>query len=227
MARRYVEVMLAAWATTGLWACSDTSGQSYRFRATVEVETPQGIRIGSSVYEVGAGRKLKLTAEEGSRYLWSRGEAVTVDLPNGRTLFVLLKTGALHGDVATISMATLDPAFNNDMPESVARIVDRQGVRSRAIVSASDYPVLVTFRDVSDPESVERTDPAALDKHFGSGVRLKRITVELTDAAVTTGIEKKLVWLAQSKDGGLDPTIGVTAKPTFAQQLSFLDFRRK
>jgi hypothetical protein len=39
---------------------------------------------------------------------------------------------------------------------------------------------------------VQRVDPANLAASFGPGIRLKRITVEVTDDDVTTGIEKRL-----------------------------------
>lgn len=55
--------------------------------------------------------------------------------------------------------------------------------------------MLVTFRDIDDPASVEKVDPANLAATFGEGVSLKRITVELTDGPVTRGIEERLPWL--------------------------------
>ncbi len=134
----------------------------YRFRMTVEVETPEGMRTGSGVYEVGAKNRLKLTAEEGTRDAWSKGEAVAVDLPHGRTLFALLKTGAKHGEMASLSMEAFDPAFKNDIVESAERIEKREGIVSPAVVAPNSYPMLVTFRDITDPTSVALVDPAGL-----------------------------------------------------------------
>ena len=62
----------------------------------------------------------------------------------------------------------------------------------------------MTFRDIRDPKSVERVDPAALDKSFGAGVTLRRITVAVTNDPVTTGIEKRLGWLPEYWDRMLD-----------------------
>ena len=96
------------------------------------VETPEGLKTGSSVYAVGAGNKVKLTSEEGTRFLWDRGEAVAVELPGGKTLFALLKTGAHFEDMATLSMETLDPHFTEryDTVGTAARIAGREGVTS-------------------------------------------------------------------------------------------------
>jgi hypothetical protein len=55
-----------------------------------------------------------------------------------------------------------------------------------------NYPQLVHFRDSRDPKSVAAVDPAHLDAAFGPGVRLKRITVQVTGDPVTRGIEGRL-----------------------------------
>ena len=68
--------------------------------------------------------------------------------------------------------------------------------------------MLVTFGDLNDPTSVERVDPDDLAATFGEGVSLKRITVQITDDPVTTGIEKRLVWLSKYPEPSLDPTHG-------------------
>ena len=208
MARRGVLGLLAGGVAALLSACNPLGGSGYRFKMTVEVETPEGLRIGSSVYEVWAESNSKLLPEERSRDWGVNGEAVAVDLPGGRTLFALLKT--LNGrreDLALMSMAALDPVFKNDVVESAQRIASGDGITSPAEVRAADYPLLVTFADPADPTSVQRVDPANLAASFGPGVTLKRITVEVTKDPVTTGIEKRLGWLPKmeahdfSKDG--------------------------
>ncbi|MEN9924232.1 MAG: hypothetical protein RL268_358 [Pseudomonadota bacterium] len=53
-------------------------------------------------------------------------------------------------------------------------------------------PMLVRFADLRDPKTVERVDPKDLAKSFGPGVQLTRITIAMTDEAVTVGIEERL-----------------------------------
>ncbi len=55
--------------------------------------------------------------------------------------------------------------------------------------------MLVRFRNIADPASVEKVYPENLAKSFGPGVRLKRATIEISTDPVTTGIEKRLGWL--------------------------------
>lgn len=174
--------------------CAELFPETYHFRMTVEVETPEGARSGSSVYKVWANNKTPLLPEESKREWGVNGDAVAVDLPGGRTLFALLKTGAAHGDLAGLSMAALDPAFRNDIVESARRISSGRGVLQKAVVRPEDYPMLVMFRDIDDPASVERVDPANLATSFGPGYGLRRIIVEITNERVSRGIENRLDW---------------------------------
>jgi hypothetical protein len=212
MTRREV---LAGLTGSAIWlsGCAGLFPNKFRFRMTVEVETPQGLRTGSSVLEVRAS---ETTTLEYHRTMTLHGEAVAMDLPGGRSLFALMRTSGPNPDIdlAMAAMALLDPAYHNDWVESVKRLAKRQGVRTSAIIPPtelqsyynqgeekqrviSNYPLLVTFQDVRDPTSVALVDPANLAATFGPDVALRRMTVALTDESVTKGIEKRLGWLRQ------------------------------
>ena len=93
MARRGVMGVLGGAVVAVLGGCRIFGGGSgYRFRMTVEVETPQGLKTDSSVYQVTAGYRPDLQPGGKAREWAARGEAVAVDLPGGKTLFALLKT---------------------------------------------------------------------------------------------------------------------------------------
>jgi hypothetical protein len=202
MARRGVFGVFAGGVAALLSACNPFGGSSYRFKMTVEVETPEGHKTGCSVYEVRAEKDIKLSPDMGNAHTSIRGEAVAVDFPGGKTLFALLKTvgGSGRDDLPYLSMKTFDPAYKNNSVESAQRIVSGDGIRSLAEVEVVDYPMLLTFTDLSDPKSVMRVEPDDLAMHFGPGVQLKRITVEVTKDAVTTGIEKRLGWLPKHRN---------------------------
>ncbi len=175
---------------------------SYNFRMTVAIETPDGVKSGSSVYSVSAGGRPKLTAEEASRSMAVKGEAVAVDLPDGKTLFALLKTNAHFGDMSGLSMTALDPTFKSSRYDTVGtarRISERIGVKESAEVSLSDYPILVTFANINDPKSIERVESADLAATFGDQVKFKSIVVEITDDPVTTGLKKRFSWWSDVK----------------------------
>ncbi len=195
--------------------------EEFRYRLTVEVETPGGMKSGSSVIEVRAVKNSDwLTPEaRGHRYSF-KGEAVAVDLPGGRTLFALLKMDAGGDNVDEIPWHvfadriadTRDPleqmrimrAWKDTaqggivVPPTRQEYYYKNGKRiDRAV---SNYPMLVTFTDIADPKSVARVEPDNLTAAFGPGVTLKRITVQVTDDEVTKGIEKRLGWLDHLED---------------------------
>lgn len=77
----------------------------------IGVETPQGLRRGSSVYWIIARNKSALSPTGQASEWQVSGEAVAVDLPGGQTLLALLRTSAIHDDLAGLSMSAPDPSF--------------------------------------------------------------------------------------------------------------------
>lgn len=205
MARRGFFGVLVGGALALLGACGVSGGDTYRFKMTVEVDTPVGLKSGSSVYEVEAKNVAALTPGGVGLQMKVKGEALAVDLPGGRTLFALLKTvnAKGHNDLGYTSMVALDPLFRWDYVESAERIASGVGLTSPAEVLPENHPMLVTFKDMKDPASVERVDPDDLAASFGAGYRLKAITVQVTDEPVMVGIQKRLGWL-KSHSGSLD-----------------------
>lgn len=177
----------------------------YRYRLTVEVDTPEGLKTGSSVIEVRQSMGRSAGSGYGKMIIRRiRGEAVAVDLPNGQTLFALLRSER-DGQWASQVMQRLAPTIEGEPWEEVFDNVllvegkvelPAQGWPEKLPDPGFDgYPMMVTFGDVDDPTSVERVDPDDLTSSFGDGVSLKHVTVELTDEPVTTGIERRLGWL--------------------------------
>jgi hypothetical protein len=237
-----MRALSTAWlvlAAILLPACgfADDKAPDYRYRLTVEVETPEGVKTGSSVIAVKQTLGRAGGAPASSQiYTRVRGEAVAVDLPGGQTLFALLRSQSSNdwaaGIVPALAPQMVDPggAARFDgvlLLEGVAE-VPRFFPPTQLLGRRSGYPMLVTFGDVSDPTSVELVDPDDLAASFGEGVKLKRITVELTDDPVTTGIEGRLGWLPDYFDKMLDGRTNnsVHAKKRLANDLSQGDFSR-
>lgn len=208
MARRGVMGLFAGAVVLTLAGCGLLfPSDRLRQKITVEVETPAGLRSGSSVVETEV-RKGKSWGDASGTTFRLKGEAVAVDLPGGRTLFALLRGGGeTQGDAAAYQTRLLYEALNAGAETSVPVEVEGMNVmQARAAAKSAGvsltlpeklYPMLVTFADNSDPKSVARVMPGGLEQAFGSGVRLKRIWVEATDDAVTSGIEKRFPWWSQ------------------------------
>jgi hypothetical protein len=70
-------------------------------------------------------------------------------------------------------------------------------------------PMLARLRDPRDPATAERVDPTNLAATFGAGVRLVRVTAQITDDPLAPPtIENKLPWI-RTLHGSIANTIGL------------------
>ena len=217
-----------------IWGELIAQRASYRFRVTVDVATPAGLRSGSSVYEVAARYRADLQPGGKKREWVVRGEAVAVTLPNGRTLLALLRTRAAHEDLAGMSMNALDPRFRNDVVESAHRLSNGAGVRDVAAVALGDYPLMVTFRDRGDPMSIVEVDPTNSAASLGAGMHVRGVAVARTDAPVTDELVRHLddpFWQRWAKASrhvkNMDRTKGESSATHLLRTLFQGDFARR
>ena len=197
MARRGVMGVLAGAAAAVLGGCG--SRRRFNYRMTVEVETPQGLKTGSGVYEISARKLIALTSEEAEGSAGARGEATVVDLAGG-PLFVLLKNDDAGQPLHARVTAALAPEARIRNVEDYVATVGKLGGwfgGAKAELPRADWPLMVRFRDIDDPKSVEKVDPEAIG--------VKRIVVETTSDDVTTGIEKRIPWIDHLGDYLSDP----------------------
>ena len=199
--RRGLMLLFTGSAMIAAAACGLlNSNYHYRYRMAVEVDTPEGLKTGSAVHEQIVGKSNVDVGElSGKRGIRTRGEAIAVDLPGGQTLFALIPD-------SQVAQAVLDPEWHNDWVESARRITSHQtpsnpltmtpGRSAARLAKPAGYPLLVRFRDINDPKTIEEVDPNNLGASFGAGVHLRRITLQRTDDAVSKGIEKRLKWLS-------------------------------
>ena len=207
-------VLGAAGMVLSACALAEDATPDYRYRLTVEVETPEGLRSGSSVIEVRQNMGRTAMSGFGKRIdRRARGEAVAVDLPGGRTLYALLRSrndtdwaSSVVQDLAPrIEGEKWEETFDNVLLLEGKVTLPREWVHWHSAMSDRNaYPMLVTFADPADPASVALVDPDDLAATFGEGTRLKRLTVQLTNDPVTTGIEQRLEWLDRVK-GSIAP----------------------
>ena len=205
--RGAIGVLASAGAMLAVASCGVSNSASYRFRMTVEVNTPQGMKTGSSVIEAFASIGPRIGDVSGKSG-GLKGEAVVVDLPDG-PVFILLTLPDAGGSLDGVVTVALDPrAAGNartDYRDAVARLGGWFG-GAKADLPRDNWPMFVRFADINDPKSVERIDPQA------AGVR--RITVETTRDPFTTGIVKRLGWLVTNPPfADPDPTEGYFLPP--------------
>jgi len=208
MGRRTSVRMFVIAALLLLSACdANVTGKTYppyRYRLTAEVQTPEGLKTGTGVIEVQwntAGRWLGTQGGAGFRV---RGEAVPVDLPRGQTLFVLLRSKSdIDWAAYTHQIVAGEPPGGpiNERADRWSRYFQKV-LADRKIHELRGYPILVRFENVRDLTSVKEVDPESLEDTFGPGVKMLRLSVQITTEPVSSGIKQRLPWL-QTHRGAL------------------------
>jgi len=192
--RRGVLSVLLVGVAGILGGCALFSGNSYRFKMTVVVETPQGLKTGSSVMQVTAYKTAALTPEEKQGGGGLSGQAVVVDLPSG-SLFVLLKmpqAGGSLGAAATLALLPDTQRGNIDAYIAAVKTLGGWFADYKADLPRKDWPIMVRFRNINDPKSMQTIDPETIG--------VKRIWLETTSDMMTTGIEKRVPWLIKAEN---------------------------
>ena len=192
----------------------------YRYRLTVEVDTPQGVKSGSAVQEVTWDYAYGVIT---SFIASMRAEAVFVDLgpgPDGKPRHVIALVPG-----ADLVPKSLGYRFKEPDYQSYARL---PGVHAVEIIdyrpgspSHPGYPQFVTFPDIADPASARALSGKGNDFElaFGAGHALRRMTFEMVSPGVwpfslipaswpqwlfgepiTRGIEKRLPLLITHRE---------------------------
>lgn len=180
--------------------------EKLRYRMTVEVDTPAGVRTGSGVQELAYRSKIHWLPGDSAQNR-TRGEAIAVDLPGG-TLLVLIRPSASALVAETLMHGSISPAIDtsgakdwNRHEGTLIRGLRRAGARLRLTPqqcgerNCFQSVGMIRFRDIHDPRTMETVEAADLAKSFGQGVRLRAITIEATEAPVTYVLETRLRWL--------------------------------
>jgi hypothetical protein len=236
MSRSFLRLAVVAAIVLGLTGCSRS--ESYRYKLTLAVDTPEGVKRASSVVEA---LFYEVSFPERGTMHKLRGEALYLDLgPDLRPLIALLTSHRQPKDAKNYAdftkgirwsldagpsdniLAELYGPRSADFMDNIARVGHTRGVHG---ITPNDLPDLVTFADINDPKSVIRVDPNDLQATLGRGITWNAITLESTDEAITTGIAMKLPWLPAyfEKNLRLDGS-NHGAKSDLANILSWFEF---
>lgn len=185
------------------------------YRLTVVVDTPQGRRSGSSVvaFKSAYSPPSPFPQAEGVRYRL-QGEATPVKLPDGRYIFAVLKWNRADAAKPMLleSFADLLPpqVSTSDGDKFDRRLMDQisalSKLRATRPVEPEYYPVLAWFDDPTRPSTIH-AKPASAGTTIVTGVILRSMTLEITNAPVTWQIRSILPWLHRDELGYLDPNI--------------------
>jgi hypothetical protein len=205
---------------------------AHKYRLTVEVETPEGRKSASSVLAVHPDRSY--TRRGQTRTL---GEAVVVDLGQGKSLVALLA----HVDDKPVLEDMNYVALRAYGEASGKRVPFDQMSRQTGIVPVKGelIPVLVAFAGPENPASAKLVPPGNAEAVLGNGYSIRGISAEVVPNGywpldfggalgepVTRGIEAKLPWLrdggtaaaAALRAAGLPGVEGIDAREAFTRK---------
>jgi hypothetical protein len=173
----------------------------HKYRMTVEVETPDGVKSASGVVAVTPDRSY--TRDRGTR---TSGDALYVDLGGGKNLVALLA----HLD-KTIDLDAINYVALRAYPSSTGKRVNFDDMSKQTgvlPVKGALIPVLVAFADPANPGSAKLVALDDSEAVLGKGFRLRGISAEVVPNGfwpidfggvlgepVTRGIADKLPWL--------------------------------
>lgn len=157
-------------------------------KITINVETPSGLKSGSIVQKVLWRREMTFRGSPKRTYL--KGEAASVDLGDGQHLFMVLSAFMSRFPLPVCT-------FSEDMAKARRDLYSidnfrRMGRSYQKVGRKGEIPreclrMMVTFDDITKPETVRRVDPDDLAVTFGPGYALKSVELEITNERVTQG----------------------------------------
>jgi hypothetical protein len=171
---------------------------THRYRLTLEVETPQGIKTGSGVIEARISTGNVILSGGGARTSLE-GQAVFVDLGGGKNLIALLAGGPKATHYETPVFLAINAFDLKRCPKRLCEWEEVSRVKGSRDVNRSQMLTLATAPDVNDAKSVVIVDPEDFEKVLGPGYKFKRARVEITEDPVTQGLERKLPFLVTQR----------------------------
>jgi hypothetical protein len=173
---------------------------NHKYRLTVEVETPEGVKSASGVMAVHPDRSYSRGGKTSTK-----GDAVFVDLGGGKNLVALLahidKSLELD-EINYVALRAYKAAGQNVSFNQMSRVTGTVPVTGEVI------PVLASFADPADPATARLVPSDNIEGVLGKGIRLRGISAEVVPNGVwpldfggplgdpvTRGIEAKLPWL--------------------------------
>ena len=180
----------------------------HKYRMTVEVETPDGVKKGSGILVVTPHRGYN----RGNTRL--SGDAVYVDLGGSKNVVATLA----HLD-KTLDLDAMNYVALRAYPEALGKRVNFNDMSKQTgivPVKGALIPVLLAFADPANPGSAKMVAPDDAAAALGKGFRLRAVTAEavpngfwpldfggVLGEPVTRGLESRLPWL----NGGEGPSV--------------------
>ncbi|PCI57010.1 MAG: hypothetical protein COB36_01710 [Alphaproteobacteria bacterium] len=176
-----------------------------RYRLTVNIKTPEGIKSGSTVQGIHYPLAfIKNTYNPASKGI-PNGEAAYIDLGERGVIFAIMPapSSARHRFFGLIRSVfpTVPTVYGQyRYKEVLHHYNDLRNVKDE--ISSAHYPMLIRFRDINDPQTIEVVYQVKrgetidrIEEVFGQGVSIESMFLEMTDDPLEWKLDNKLSWI--------------------------------
>lgn len=202
-------ILVLIIGTVAIWAMNKTSEHelTLRYKITVNVETPQGLKSGYAVREILIDTFNGYNPDKADFNAKVRGEAAVIDIDKNIKLFALI-----HPNSYT-EMLYAFPIVEQTAPLSLEGMEYYRNLKEGASATLDDtshWPRIVTFENLDSPSSIkmllssERDNKKIndIEQYLGSGSKIKDINIEITNQPITFGkVKNQLKWFREKKLG--------------------------
>lgn len=190
-----------------------------RYKITVNVETPDGIKSGSAVREFSINKFQGFNPDKADFDTKMRGEAVIIDLEELGKLFALIERNSYTEMLYAFPIAEQITPLS---PQGIEYYRSLELGAKAPLKNRAHWPRFVTFTDIANPESVEAPyvlegcnsrHPECngsnrgifeklnrMEEFFGPGVSIKSIEIEVTQEEIEWRIASVLPWFEDYKN---------------------------
>ena len=191
---------------------------SLRYRLTINIQTPEGIKTGSTVQEVFYPPADTENIYNPYNQGIPRGEAAYIDLGERGVIFAIMPDppnakNKFFGLIQTVFPTVPTVYDQSRYQEILQHYNDLGGVKDE--VPPELYPMFVYFKDINDLKTFElvykrkegsrrdmrEVEVDRLEEIFGKGVKIKNMILEMTDDPLEWKLDDKLKWIEVTEEG--------------------------
>jgi hypothetical protein len=184
-----VRISVLVCAAIGLAGFKLPPDASYKYKLTISVDTPEGMKTDWNVVELDYFRSW---AGEPHR---AYGQALVLDLGAHGTLVALLTQARRKAWGENDPSSIIFKQCGGDIREVLGAIDLVRGIEGcKAIypVDLTDLPDIALFKNAKDPATAVVVDPRHPEASLGPGVTIRSATIQLTDEPLTRGVDGHL-----------------------------------
>jgi hypothetical protein len=176
---------------------ASTNDITFRYKITINIDTPDGEKSASAVREVYIKpvRKGALPQAVGTKRVKGEAVIIPVDSSNSspKIIFAIMDESGSNDDL----IKAFGMTQGGHSLSGIKKIRDIPIGTSHALDNAY-WPQFVTFTDINDPKTVTFVDPYDLSAYFGEGAKVSEITITMTDEEVTKEkVKTYLPWISE------------------------------